>query len=70
MCESSPTSSLRVVASLEALSLPGFVSLFCLAVRWAAGASLFELYTGKIMFQGNSNNQMLKLIQEVHLATV
>ena len=38
--------------------------------RWAAGVSLFELYTGKIMFQGNSNNHMLKLIQEVrrHLA--
>ena len=33
--------------------------------RWAAGVSLFELYTGKIMFQGNSNNHMLKLIQEV-----
>ena len=27
--------------------------------------TLFELYTGKIMFQGNSNNMMLKLIQEV-----
>ena len=33
--------------------------------RWAAAVSIFELYTGKIMFQGNSNNMMLKLIQEV-----
>ena len=32
---------------------------------WAAAVSIFELYTGKIMFQGNSNNMMLKLIQEV-----
>ena len=32
---------------------------------WAAGCTLYELYTGKIMFQGVSNNQMLKLIQEI-----
>ena len=32
---------------------------------WAAAVSIFELYTGKIMFQGNSNNMMLKVIQEV-----
>lgn len=32
---------------------------------WAAGASIFELYTGRIMFQGNSNNSMLKLIQDI-----
>ena len=37
----------------------------CPIDMWAAGVSLFELYTGKIMFQGNSNNHMLKLIQEV-----
>ena len=30
-----------------------------------AYGDLMELYTGKIMFQGNSNNMMLKLIQEV-----
>ena len=33
--------------------------------RWAAGCTLYELYTGKIMFQGTSNNMMLKVIQEV-----
>ena len=32
---------------------------------WAAAVSVFELYAGKIMFQGTSNNMMLKLIQEV-----
>jgi hypothetical protein len=36
-----------------------------LLCRWAAGVTLFELSTGKIMFQGGSNNHMLKLIQEV-----
>lgn len=29
---------------------------------WSAGVSLFELYTGKVMFPGRSNNEMLKLI--------
>eukprot|EP00964_Phaeocystis_antarctica_P050439 scaffold29301_cov52-Phaeocystis_antarctica.AAC.1 len=37
----------------------------CPVDMWAAGCTLYELYTGKIMFQGNSNNMMLKLIQEV-----
>jgi len=37
----------------------------CPIDMWAAGVTLFELYTGKIMFQGNSNNHMMKLIQEV-----
>jgi len=37
----------------------------CPIDMWAAAVSIFELYTGKIMFQGNSNNMMLKLIQEV-----
>ncbi len=37
----------------------------CPIDMWAAGCTLFELYTGKIMFMGNSNNMMLKLIQEV-----
>ncbi|KAL1495496.1 hypothetical protein AB1Y20_016861 [Prymnesium parvum] len=37
----------------------------CPIDMWAAGVSLFELYTGKIMFQGTSNNHMLKLIQEI-----
>jgi serine/threonine-protein kinase PRP4 len=29
---------------------------------WSAAVSLFELYTGKVMFAGRSNNEMLKLI--------
>ena len=37
----------------------------CPVDMWAAGVTLYELYTGRIMFQGGSNNQMLKLIQEV-----
>ena len=37
----------------------------CPVDMWAAGVTLYELYTGKIMFQGVSNNQMLKLIQEI-----
>ncbi|KAJ3072968.1 hypothetical protein HDU98_002555 [Podochytrium sp. JEL0797] len=31
---------------------------------WAIGCTLYELYTGKILFPGRTNNQMLKLIQE------
>ena len=31
---------------------------------WSLGCSLFELYVGKILFPGNSNNHMLKLIME------
>jgi hypothetical protein len=32
---------------------------------WSAACCLFELYTGKILFQGGSNNQMIKLYMEV-----
>ena len=31
---------------------------------WSVGCTLFELYTGKILFPGRSNNQMLRLIME------
>merc|ERR1719263_1048111 len=41
------------------------LSYGCSIDMWAAAVSLFELYTGRIMFMGNSNNSMLKLIQEV-----
>ncbi|RCI10013.1 hypothetical protein L249_8696 [Ophiocordyceps polyrhachis-furcata BCC 54312] len=38
---------------------------------WATGCTLFELFTGKILFPGSTNNHMLKLIMEkrgrVHL---
>lgn len=32
---------------------------------WSIGCTLYEMYTGKILFTGNSNNQMLKAIIEV-----
>ncbi|KAF4979598.1 hypothetical protein FZEAL_4227 [Fusarium zealandicum] len=32
---------------------------------WSIGCTLYELYTGKILFAGNSNNQMLKAIMEI-----
>jgi len=32
---------------------------------WSAGCTIFELYTGKIMFPGKSNNQMLKLFMDL-----
>ncbi|KAK3943280.1 kinase-like domain-containing protein [Diplogelasinospora grovesii] len=32
---------------------------------WSIGCTLYELYTGKILFTGDSNNQMLKNIQEI-----
>jgi serine/threonine-protein kinase PRP4 len=31
---------------------------------WAIGCTLFELYTGKILFPGRSNNQMLLLMMD------
>ena len=31
---------------------------------WSAGATLFELFTGKFMFAGRSNNHLLKLIMQ------
>lgn len=32
---------------------------------WSIGCTLYELYTGKILFTGDSNNQMLRAIMEV-----
>ncbi|KAJ2958970.1 hypothetical protein NQZ79_g5524 [Umbelopsis isabellina] len=32
---------------------------------WSVGTTLYELYTGKILFPGRSNNQMLKHIMDV-----
>jgi len=32
---------------------------------WSIGCVLYELYTGKILFQGKDNNDMLYQIQEV-----
>jgi len=32
---------------------------------WSAGCSIFELYTGKVLFPGRSNNHMLKLMLDL-----
>ncbi|XP_040567436.1 serine/threonine-protein kinase PRP4 homolog [Lepeophtheirus salmonis] len=32
---------------------------------WSVGATIYELYTGKILFPGHSNNEMLKLFMEL-----
>ncbi len=31
---------------------------------WSVACTIFELYTGKILFPGKSNNEMLKLMME------
>ena len=32
---------------------------------WSVGCVIYELYTGKILFPGKSNNEMLKLFMDV-----
>jgi serine/threonine-protein kinase PRP4 len=32
---------------------------------WSMGCSLYEMYTGKLLFPGNTNNHMLKIIMEL-----
>lgn len=32
---------------------------------WSVGATVYELYTGKILFPGKTNNEMLKLMMEI-----
>ncbi|KRY68098.1 Serine/threonine-protein kinase PRP4 -like protein, partial [Trichinella pseudospiralis] len=32
---------------------------------WSVGVTIYELYTGRIMFQGNTNNQMLKFMMDI-----
>jgi serine/threonine-protein kinase PRP4 len=32
---------------------------------WSVGCVLYELFTGKILFPGRSNNEMLKLMMDV-----
>ncbi|KAJ2828608.1 U4/U6 small nuclear ribonucleoprotein prp4 [Coemansia sp. 'formosensis'] len=36
----------------------------CAIDMWSLGVTLFELYTGKILFPGKSNNHMLRLMME------
>lgn len=42
----------------------GFPYDFALDV-WSVACSLYELFTGKILFPGNSNNKMLKLMMDL-----
>lgn len=37
----------------------------CALDMWSIGCTLYELYTGKILFPGRSNNHMLRLMQEL-----
>lgn len=32
---------------------------------WSLGCTLYELYTGKILFSGRNNNEMLRLIMQI-----
>ncbi|KAJ2622344.1 U4/U6 small nuclear ribonucleoprotein prp4 [Coemansia sp. RSA 1358] len=36
----------------------------CAIDMWSLGATLFELFTGKILFPGRNNNHMLRLVME------
>ena len=31
---------------------------------WSVGVTLYEIYTAKFLFEGNSNNEMIKLIMD------
>ena len=33
---------------------------------WSVAVTLYETYTGRIMFPGKSNNQMLKYVMDLH----
>lgn len=57
----SPFSSKLSNASITVLGLPYSASLDV----WSIGCTLYELYTGKILFPGRSNNQMLLLHMEL-----
>ncbi len=35
------------------------------ADMWSIGCTLYEMYSGKILFTGDSNNQMLKVMMEI-----
>ena len=32
---------------------------------WSSGCTIYELYTGKILLPGKSNNEMLKLMMDI-----
>ncbi len=37
----------------------------CKIDMWSFGCTLYELYTGKILFPGKTNNEMLKLMMQI-----
>ena len=37
----------------------------CAIDMWSVACTLYELYTGKVLFAGKSNNEMLKLMMEI-----
>ena len=37
----------------------------CAIDMWSVACTLYELYTGKVLFPGKSNNEMLKLMMEI-----
>jgi len=50
----------RLLIAIEVLGMPYDFGIDV----WSIGCTLFELYTGKILFTGRSNNQMLRAIME------
>lgn len=50
----------QLLTAVEVLGMPYHFGIDV----WSIGCTLFELYTGKILFTGRSNNQMLRAIME------
>ena len=61
-CPSYDPMSVGLLKSLIALVL-GLPYDFAIDI-WSVGCTLYELYTGKILFTGRTNNQMLRSIME------
>lgn len=50
-----------ILTKLKVLGLPYNSSLDV----WSVACTLYELYTGRFLFPGRSNNQMLKLMMDL-----